>query len=89
MLYEAQSQSLIHVIFAGCSPCSRSTSCAGELNPITLQPFAHVAPPRVLRPLPLNCSAPGALQGGRSRAKAKASGELLEKEFLKINTYVS
>lgn len=54
--------------------------CAGELNPITMQPFAHVAPPRVLRALPLNCSAPGGLQGSRGKPKAKTAGEFLAKE---------
>ena len=49
---------------------------AGELNPITLQPFTSqlAAPTRMLRSLPLNHSASGGLQGNSGRAKAKAVG---------------
>ena len=49
---------------------------AGELNPITLQPFASqlAAPTRMPCPLPLNHGAPGGLQGDSGRAEAKAVG---------------
>jgi hypothetical protein len=51
----------------------------GELNPITLQPYAPLPalPSRVLRPLPLNCSAPGSLQSARRRGKDRDPGEPL------------
>ena len=69
------------------SPCSTNVSCAGELNPITLQPFVQLMPPRVLRALPLNCSAPGSLQGSRGKSKVKAAGEIQVLSLLSIHCY--
>ncbi len=59
----------------------------GELNPITLQPYAPLlaVPSRVLRPLPLNCSAPGSLQSARRRGKDRDAGEPLGFPILPLN----